>query len=199
MHIRMLSRIVLATVLLTGTATIVRAGGKGSPSEYGKVEFGPKELAFEDGCAQVDGHLTSGKFFDDLKRTNLHVHLEFTKRGAEVTEYPDSVTGVIRLVGGQCVSALSDATVSVFSGNAYALSFQVQWKTGMQLRPASLASGAAQCEGYSSIILPYGDAKIPMIVCRLTINSRGVPLADHLIVSLFGSDGTRLTRLSAAP
>jgi hypothetical protein len=31
------------------------------------------------------------------------------------------------------------------------------------------------------------------------VDSKGVPLGDHLIVSIFAPDGRRLTRLSARP
>jgi hypothetical protein len=198
MRMRALPGIVLATVLLLGADTAVRAAGKGSTSDFGRVEFGPKELQFVDGCAQVDGHLTSGNFFDDLKRTDVRGRFEFTKRGVEVSDYPESVTSEIRLIGSPCLSALSNGPASVFGGQAYALTFQVQWKSGMQLRPAALASTTAKCDGFSSVVLPGGDT-VPTIVCQLTVDSRGVPLADHLIVSVFSPDGTRLTRLSAAP
>jgi hypothetical protein len=189
----------LVALLIGGIATAARAGGKNSPSEYGKVDFGAQELQFADGCVFVDGKLTSGNFFDDLKRRDTRGRFEFKRSGQTVTDYPDSVTTSIRLVGDQCATALSNSPAAIFSGDSFALKFQLEWKHDMQLRPAALTSALEHCDGYKSIVLPRRDLTVPTIVCEMTVDSRGVPLSDHLIVSVFTSDGTRLTRLSAAP
>jgi hypothetical protein len=192
-------RFLLAAWILCGAAISAQAGGKASPSEFGKVDFGAKELQFADGCVLIEGQLSSGSFFDDLKRTEVRGRFEFRKNGAEVTEYPESVTTSIRLVGDRCAAALSNSPSAVFNGDSYSLTFEVEWKDGVQLRPAMLSPALAHCDGYSSIALPRRDLTVPTVVCQMTVDSRGVPLLDHLIVSIFAPDGTRLTRLSAAP
>lgn len=175
------------------------AGGGSNPTSDGVVNFGAQLLQLEDGCIFVDGNVTSGSFFGDLKRTDVSGQLEYRKRGKVVTEYPDSVTTSIRIVGGQCPAALANPPSSWFNGDSYSLKFAVEWKDGMQLRPAVLSPVLAHCVGFSSVTIPDRGYAIPSITCEMTVASKGVPLADHLIVSVFAADGNRLTRLSAAP
>jgi hypothetical protein len=186
-------------VLLIGIFPMgVHAGGKNSPTYDGAVEFGPQLLQVDDGCLALNGTVMSGKFFDDLTRIETGNRFKFTKSGRVVTEYPESLTTSIRIVG-QCAATLSNPPSSIFHGDSYSLKFQVEWKDGMQLRPAELSAEPAHCTAYSSVPIPRQDYTIPSITCTLTVESRGVPLADHLIVSVLTADGKRLTRLSARP
>jgi hypothetical protein len=175
------------------------ARGKNSPTYDGAVDFGSQLIHLDDGCLTLDGRVTSGNFFDDLKRSEVGSRFEFRKRGKVVTEYPQLLTTSIRIAGDRCAAALSNSPTSVFRGDSYSLKFQVEWKDGMQLRPATLSPVSARCVGSTSIPIPSQDYTIPVITCQLTVDSKGVPLADHLIVSLFTADGQRLTLLSAAP
>jgi len=174
------------------------ARGRNNTTYDGAVGFGAQLLHLDDGCLALDGAVTSGNFFEDLKRTEIGSRFEFRKRGRVVTEYPESVTTSIRIAGGQCAATLSNRPSSIFRGDSYSLKFQVEWKDGMQLRPADLSPIVAHCVGSSSII-PGQDVTIPSITCQMTVDSKGVPLVDHLIVSVYAVDGKRLTRLSAGP
>jgi hypothetical protein len=174
------------------------ARGRNNPTYDGAVDFGGQLLHLNDGCLSLDGRMTSGEFFEDLKRTEVGSQFEYKKHGKVVTEYPESLTTSIRIAGDQC-AALSNRPSAVFSGDSYSLKFKVEWKDGMQLRPAALSPVVANCVGSSSIPIPSQDFTIPVITCQLTVDSKGVPLSDHLIVSIFAADGRRLTRLSAAP
>jgi hypothetical protein len=174
------------------------AGGRGSSTYDGSIDFGPQLLRMDDGCLALNGTVTSGSFFEDLKRIETGHQFEFTKGGRVVTDYPESLTTSIRIVG-QCAATLPSPPSSVFHGDSYSVRFEVEWKDGMQLRPAELSTDAAHCTAYSSIPIPRQDYTIPSITCQLTVESKGVPLADHLIVSVFAADGKRLTRLSARP
>jgi len=187
-------------ILISGMFPIAgNARGKSNPTYDGRVNFGAQLLQVDDRCLALDGKITSGSFFDDLTRVEIGRRFEFRKNGRAVTEYPDSLTTSIRITGGQCAAALSSSPSSIFDGDSYALKFQVEWKDGMQLRPAALSPVAAHCTGYSSIPIPRQDFTIPSVVCQLIVDSKGVSLADHLIVSVFAPDGKRLTRLSARP
>jgi hypothetical protein len=170
-----------------------------NPTYGGVVNFGSQLLYLNDSCLSVDGTVTSGSFFDDLKRNDSGSLPEFRKRGEVVTEYPESLTASIRIIGSQCALALNSRS-SVFSGDSYSLTFEVNWKDGVQLSPALLSPVVAHCVGSSVLINPSGDTiSAPSVTCQLTVASKGVPLADHLVVSVFTADGKRLTRLSAAP
>jgi hypothetical protein len=167
--------------------------------EGGVVNFGSQLVNVNDSCLSVDGTVTSGNFFEDLKRNDSGSLPEFRKRGEVVTEYPESLTASIRIIGNQCPSGPSSHS-SVFSGDFYSLAFEVNWKDGVQLSPALLSPVVAHCVGSSVLINPSGNiTTAPSVTCQMTVASKGVPLADHLVVSVFTADGKRLTRISAAP
>jgi hypothetical protein len=195
---RLLRGILLLLVIGT-LAMAAKAGGNGGAAYEGAVDFGAQMIQFDDGCLAVDGKMTSGAFFEDLKRIEIGRQFEFRKHGRAVREYPDSLTTSILIAGGQCESASSNPDSSVFQGNDYTLRFQVDWKEGMQLRPAALSPVAAHCTGYLPVKAPGQGHATPAVLCQLTVDSKGVPLGDHLIVSIFSVDGKRLTRLSARP
>lgn len=189
----------ILVILIIGTFPIRGdARGRNRTTYDGAVDFGAQLLHLDDGCLFLNGSVESGNFFEDLKRIDVGNRLEYRKRGRVVTDYPESLTTSIRIAGNQCAAALSRSPSSIFRGDSYSLKFQVEWKEGMQLRPAILSPVAARCVGYSSIAMPSKET-IPSITCQLTVDSKGVPLDDHLIVSIFAADGTRLTRLSAGP
>ena len=190
---------ILLLLLIGALPMAAKAGGNGGAAYDGTVDFGPQVIQLDDGCLAVDGKMASGAFFEDLKRVEIGHQFEFRKHGRAVSEYPDSLTTSILIAGGQCESALSNPGSAIFQGNAYKLRFQVDWKEGMQLRPAALSPVAARCTGYSPVKAPGHELGSAAVLCQLTVDSKGVPLGDHLIVSIFSVDGKRLTRLSARP
>jgi hypothetical protein len=196
---RLCLRGTLLTLILGMSPIGAHARPRNAPAYAGVVDFGAQLLHLDDGCLDIHGTVTSGNFFDDLKRIDNGGQLEYRKRGRVVREYPESLTTSIRIAGDQCTAALSSSPSSIFHGDSYSVNFKVEWKDGMQLRPAVLSPVVAHCVGYSSITTPAGNLAIPSIMCQMTVDSKGVPLADHLIVSIFTADGKRLTRLSAAP
>ena len=152
----------------------------------------------EDGCLSIHGTVTAGSFFDDLKRIDNGGELEYRKHGKVVTEYPESLATAILIQGDRCAQILYSPS-AIFRGDSYSLKLEVYWKHGMEMRPAVVSPGFAQCVGYLSVTVPGEKGTIPSIACQLTVDSRGVPLADHLIVSVFAANGRPLTRIAAAP
>lgn len=193
-----LSAILLALIL--GMSPLgLRAGGGNNPTYGGTIEFGPQLLHLDDGCLALNGTVTSGNFFEDLKRIDLGSRFEYRKRGNVVTEYPESLKTSIRIEGDRCTAGLSNSPSSIFRDDSYSVRFVVEWKDGMELRPAGMSPLVAHCTGYVSVPIPRRDFTIPVVTCEMTVDSKGVPLGDHLIVSVFAADGKRLTRLSAGP
>jgi hypothetical protein len=189
----------LFLVILVGTFSVCGdARSKNEATYGGAVDFGAQLLHLNDGCVSLDGSVKSGTFFDDLKRIDVGNGFEYRKDGRIVTEYPESLTTSIHIAGDQCAPTISNSPSALFRDGSYSLRFQVEWKEGMQMRPAVLSAAPARCIGYSSLTIP-GHKTVPSITCELTIESKGVPLDDHLIVSIFAADGTRLTRLAARP
>lgn len=175
------------------------AAPNSNPTYAGQVDFGAQLLHLEDGCASIHGAVSAGSFFDDLKRTDNGGQLVFRKGGRIVTEYPESITTSIRIAGDPCAARLSVSPSAIFEGNSYSLKLEVYWKHDMEMRPAVLSPVAAHCVGYSSITGPGESARVPSISCQMTVDSKGVPLGDHLVVRILGSDGRLVTRISAAP
>src|SRR5579863_1573671 len=124
---------ILLTMIVMGFSIGANARRKNDLKYEGAVNFGSQVIYLNDGCVAVDGTVTSGDFFGDLKRIDTGDELEFRKGGSVVTEYPKFVTTSIRLVGGECDATLSRPPSSIFRGNSYSLTFQVEWKDGMQL------------------------------------------------------------------
>jgi hypothetical protein len=175
------------------------AGGRSNPTYEGAINFGAQLLQLDDGCLALNGTVKSGTFFDDLRRIEVGNRFEYRKRGKMVTQYPESLTTSIRIEGDRCTAAFSNSSSSIFQGDSYSVKFQVEWKDGMELRPAVLSPLAAHCTASTSTPIPKRDFTIPFVACEMTVDSKGVPIGDHLIVSVFTADGKRLTRLSAGP
>lgn len=189
---------VLVVLVIALFPSFANAHGKRA-TYYGSLDFGSQLLHLDDGCLSVDGTVTSGTFFKELKRNDLGIQSEYRKDGQVVKEYPDSVSTSIRIVGEQCSALSPNSISSIFNGDSYTLTFEVAWKDGMQLRPASVQPAAARCVGYRVMTNPNKESAVPAITCEMIVNSRGVSLDNHLIVSVFSASGTRITRLSAAP
>jgi hypothetical protein len=192
------SRILI--ILISFLPISARAGPRNDSTHDAQVAFGSQLLHLDDGCASIHGTLTAGDFFADLRRTDKRGQLEYRKQGKIVTQYPRSLTTSIEILGDRCATAMLESHSNIFLGNSYALRLEVYWKRGLQLRPALLSPvPAADCAGYSNVTIGGDGLAVPAIACRLTVDSEGVPLGDHLIVSILDSDGRRLTRISAAP
>jgi hypothetical protein len=192
------AKILLA--LLIGLLPIeASARGRKYATYDGAVDFGSQFLNLESGCFAVDGSVSSGNFFEDLKRIDIGNQTEYRKEGRVLTEYPDSITTSIRIMGDECTPGFSNPTLPIFEGDSYSMTFEVQWKDGMQLTPAVLFPAIAHCVGTRIITNTSKDSTFPAVTCQMTVQSRGVPLMKHLIVSVFSPDGKRLARLSAAP
>ena len=190
----------LLLILLMGVSPLAAyaRGGRNNPTYDGMITFGSQLLYLDDGCLSVDGNISSGHFFDDLQRKDLGGRFEYRKQGKVVTQYPETLTTSIRLAGDKCIAELSNAPSAVFNGDSFTVRFAVEWKDGMQMRPARLSQVEAHCVGSTSLAIPQ-EVTIPTVTCQLKVDAKGVSLADHLIVSVFDVDGKRLTRLSAAP
>lgn len=182
-----------ALVVVFLIATHVRGGNH--RAHDGVIDFPPQIVQLNSGCLWIDGTLTSGSFFQGLERKDRGGLFEYTNSGKSFIDYPQSVVASIRILDDQCVSTSSPHFLLGDKRRAFSFSFEVAWKTGMQLRPAMVLPTGIQCLGASDA----GGIPIPPLTCQIRVKSEGTPLSDHLIVSVFGADGARLTRLSAAP
>jgi hypothetical protein len=189
----------LLTLLVVLLPIGASARGRKIESYGGAIDFGAQLLHFDGSCLSVDGTVKAGNFFEDLKRVDAGTQFQYMKDGKVVAEYPESVTTSIRIMGDQCEDGLTNTRSSIFGADSYALTFEVEWKDGMQLSPGVISPAIAHCVGTRVITNVNKDLALPAVTCQMTVQSKGISLANHLIVSVFSPDGKRLTRLSAAP
>ena len=187
-------RILLIILFVAQTPFPIGASGINQKTYDGAVHFPAQIIEFNRGCLWIDGTLTSGNFFKGLKRINHDGAAEYTNNGKPLTNYPAFVTASIRFLDDQCASPQSDSRFSFSKENIQSLTFQILWKSETDLRPAPLASDGIRCRTSSN-----GTAAPASPSCEIMVKSDGVPLSDHLVVAVFGIDGNRLVRLSAAP
>jgi hypothetical protein len=174
------------------------AGGRHAAAYDGRVDFGSQMVYSDGACFLVDGNLSSGAFFADLQRIGVGDRFEYRRQGHVVADYPETLTTSIRLLGNQCGDRTAGPS-KLLARDSYDLRFEVAWKNGMNMRPASFSVAPVACTGFNSVTIPDRGYTIPTVACQLTIDATGVPLTDHLIVSVFAADGKPMTRLSAAP
>lgn len=192
-HNTCIRALLCALAVLFVVSTYVRGGSR--RPHGGVIDFPPQIVQLKSGCLWIDGTLASGAFFEGLERKDHDGIFEYRNSGGKrLTDYPQSVVASIRILDDQCVPALSSSRVSL-GRKSYSFSFQIAWKTGVQVRPALLSATGVHCTGSPGT----GEALMPPMTCQMTVKSGGTPLSDHLIVSVFGSDGARLTRLSTGP
>jgi hypothetical protein len=188
----------LIAIALVSVAAL--AGTKNSSTYDGAINFGSQSIDSRSGCLSVNGTVTSGEFFRELKRRDLGIGSEYRKAGKVVTDYPEKLTASIQILGSQCSTSSGILSSSVFGADSYTVTFQLDWKNGMDMRPAALSPVVASCVGSSALVNTNQEVlTVPALTCQVTVDSKGVPLGDHLIVSLYGADGQRITRISAAP
>ena len=170
-----------------------------SPSTIGRhhgrvLLMGKWTLIFDDQRILLSAGMIAGDFFDQLeRRKTANGELFFIMHSKPVTDYPRSVT--VKLFGNSW--ELGD---TVFDkrcpGNAAALMsslrFKAEWKTGLSMRPVSKMTVRPLKKDE---MVPYPS----LWGYELDISSKGVPLTDHLVVSVFGRDSSPVVRFSGAP
>src|ERR1700723_2649616 len=137
----------LATILLALIValfpTSANAGGGSNSSYDSTIDFEAQLLRFDDGCLALSGTVTSGNFFQDLRRTEVGNRFEYRKGGKVVTEYPESLTTSIRYEGHVSTTVLSNSPSAIFQCDLYSVKLVVECKDGIELRPAGLSPLAA--------------------------------------------------------
>jgi hypothetical protein len=188
----------LCLIVSLGTCPNNAVAARTPEMYHGAVNFGPQVVPLAGSCLWVDGGMTSGSFFDGLERRQSGTSSEYRKGSDVIREYPESVTVAVRFLN-QCAKPMSDSDFADFADLAGRMVFRVDWKAGLQVTPAVLSPIAAGCIRSMQSVVGNAPLPIPSVTCHISIPSKGIPLENHLIVSVFSRSGARLTRLSAAP
>jgi hypothetical protein len=182
--------VVAACCLLSGTAAMAQSseGNAGKIHEYkDDVALSTGQIRAGDVCVNFIPVLQSGDFFNGLERIDTAQASEFRKNSQVVTNFPDYMTVEINVRIEECdTDVYTPAHTPDF---VKGLHFRAQWKRGVYLRP--VANATIERKPVSE---EEGDNRL---LFMLKIRDHGVPLSDHLIISVIGADGKLMSRMSA--
>lgn len=190
--------IVLALAVWVAPATAADKNSKNVVEYDAVVSMGVSSATVNGWCLAFNGLVTSGDFFRGLKRTTTSRGPQFTKGSESVSKYPDRVVVKIEGFVSRCASA--PATKSGTDAGADLMKHffvQAKWKTGMEMRPAEVVSREISEPGVS-VWQEYSMRRNPWVY-TMAVNSKDVPLTDHLVVVISSKDRAALCRLAARP
>lgn len=186
-------RIILTVTLLflAGSESLAARHHFGAVVLMGKVT-----LVFDDTKLLFHAGMTSGDFFDRLERRMMDRE-RFYLNSKPISDYPELVK--VKLFANEWASAGLPEWASPeirYPGTAKAVMdsivFKAEWKTGLTLRPV-LRTTVRRLQ--KDEMMPYPS----LWGYELAVSSKGIPLTDHLIVSVYGPDSSLIARFSGAP
>ena len=185
-----------STTLLLGLAASALAQ-QTKPIEYKRVVLvGMATHRNGKLCANFAGFMTSGDFFGGLQAKEAPTGRVFTKGETQVTEFPETITVEIQAIMHDCANQIwwpmsPPARESLAKPFMTALNYQLKWKRLLDERPAVYSLSAS---GPESAFWPETDP--PYWTYDLEINSKGVPLTDHLVIEIHSKDQALVAKLA---
>jgi hypothetical protein len=176
-----------------------------APSSRSKVAmsmFGAATLP--DGrCIALGGSLFDPDFFRDLKLRKASGSVVF-RRGSETVEFfPSQMHLRLAVIGAPCLDhkTRSRAETDLDAEYLSNLHFAAYWKTGLDLRPVEsislLTLSAQKRKSFLFLLDPTQPEYYTAWVFEFTISTGGVPVTDHLILTIETPEKERVARLSA--
>jgi hypothetical protein len=153
-------------------------------------------------CFRLMGHVTSGHFFDDLKRIDDKGAETVFRRGKEtVTQFPGQLLLSFTIYDLPCSTKLKEAGTRTYLTREIVsnLHLSLFWKRGVELRPLT----GFKPVGFSvRPIFPFntGAQDLPERLewfYELTVPSEGVPLTDSLVLIVRTPDDHVAARVAA--
>jgi len=154
-------------------------------------------------CFRINGRVTSGTFFDQLKAYDDDVNGTIFRLGANVvTQFPDKVILDLAIHDQPCSTGLQPVGTGVHLTQEVmnTIKLSLYWKHGVDMRPV----GKVNLMHFSiDPIAPYRDtlaADLPkryLWSYELGIPSTGVPLTDSLVLIFRTPSGHMAARVAA--
>ncbi len=153
-------------------------------------------------CFRVAGHVTSGRFFDDLKRVDdKGVDTVFLRGKETVTQFPENILLSFTIFDMPCSSKLQQTGSRMYLTRAIVseLHLSLSWKRGLELRPLTNFTPV----GFSvRPILPFNPQAqdLPerfVWFYQLLVPSAGVPLTDSLVLIIRTPENQVAARVAA--
>jgi hypothetical protein len=146
-------------------------------------------------CIGFVGSMTSGDFFDGLEATGTDAGRRFYSGHREITEFPEELTVEIKARVVDCSVSPPHPVIDEAARKLVSvINFKVEWKKGFQQQPV---------EGFSLKVFPPVPGPMSEVApdpdvwtYSITVESKNIPMTDHLIVSINSGNGKLLTRLS---
>ena len=153
-------------------------------------------------CFRVHGQMTSGDFFNGLRRIDTDQTTVFQRGIETVTEFPDSVMIVFSIRDQLCLPGVQQVgTRPYLTGKMIdELRLAIYWKHGVDLSPVK---GVKEVNSRVDRIQPYATSLAADLPARyewsyqLVVPSAGVPLMDSLAFVFRTPDGRIAARVAA--
>jgi hypothetical protein len=150
------------------------------------VPLSSGQVRDRDVCVNFSPVMASGDFFDGLQRHETPSGDEFHKNSRLVTNFPEQLTVQLQLSISVCDADIY--TPAPAPGFVSGIRFRAQWKRGLAMRPVTELRVQRV-----AITSEEGDSRLLFL---LKIRDQGVPLTDHLIISVISPQGKLLSRMS---
>jgi hypothetical protein len=194
-----------AAALLIVYSTLVLARDKSVWSYEGGLFVMTNGSLPKGPCFRLAGRVTSGKFFDNLKRIDKESGTIFRQGSERVENFPDQVTlsFLVRDHYDQTCPPREenpDAPKYLTRAMMSSLHLYLYWKRGVELRPVENVE-----RKYFAVrqIIPQAAAQVHDLPVKLewayeyAVPSAGVPLTDSLVLVLRDDDNHIVARVAA--
>jgi len=153
-------------------------------------------------CFRINGRVTSGTFFDDLKAFDSADGTTFRKGTNEVTQFPDKLLLSLFIHDEPCGTGLQPVRTRMYLTREQMSSIKLAlyWKRGVELRPVDKIT---QLNVSVEPIEPFAKELAVDLPKRfewsyeLGVNGSGVPLTDSLVLIFNLPDGRIAARVAA--
>ena len=156
------------------------------------------QAMFSDGklCVPLVVAMTAGDFFSGLKADQTPAGRRFYKHAKQVTQFPEQTTIFVRA---SMLSCSLFPYVPVKSEDAedfmHHLNFTLEWHSEVEQKPVEAVTSKLIAPGPP--VWPENQKPIPVWSYIFTVNTRGVPLTDDLIITLQSETGSVVSRMGA--
>jgi len=153
-------------------------------------------------CFKINGRVTSGDFFNDLKSYDSDDGVLFRRGQNEVTDFPENVFLSFSIHDQPCDYGIQPVGTGVYltPQEMSTLQLSLYWKNGVDLRPV----GKIKLLNHSvDPIMPYAKTLVDELPKRylwtyeLGVSAAGVPLTDSLVLIFRNAEGHIVARVAA--
>lgn len=169
---------------------------------YGGVFF-VSEGGIPDGpCFRINGRVTSGRFFDDLKAFDSADGTVFRKGRNEVTQFPDKLLLSLFIHDEPCGTDLHAVGTRQYltREEMSSMKLTLYWKRGVEMRPVEkiteLNVSVEPIEPFAKDLAPELPKRFEWSY-ELGVNGSGIPLTDSLVLVFHLPNGRIAARVAA--